>query len=91
MKWYFEFNDDRFCLKLEQNSDDLDAVAQYAEKCTALLKEDRRFRPKRGSTWKRGWPLLGDWEVDFSDFEKAEKTMNEIISTYGASGVMGRL
>ncbi len=92
VKWYFEFNDDRFCLRLEQKSDDAEAVIAWARKCREKLQAAEtldRIRLKRNSTWRKGWPLLGDWDVDFSDYQKLNERIDGIIRTYGASGIMG--
>jgi len=94
VRWFFEFNDNRFCLKLEQNAENADGVADWAGKCVLELKDVRSecpIRIKNRKTWKKGWPLLGDWEADFSDFRLLEAKINEIIEIYGEAGIMGKL
>jgi len=91
LRWFFEFNDDRFCLKLEQNSDDLKVVSDWANKCVSTLKaykSNQPIRTKNRRTWKKGWPLLGDWNVDFSDFANLENQIDDIIESYGINGIM---
>ena len=96
VRWYFEFNNDRFLLKLKQKSEDIESVRQWAERCQELMElvevsSHLKPVPKRGGGWKKGWPAVVYWETDFTDFKKLSADVSIILERFGANGVLGNL
>lgn len=92
VRWLFEFNDNKFCLKLEHLSDENEAFLAWVMNTKKLLQtvdSDFPIKINNRKITKKGWPTLGKWEIDFTDFEQLEKQVKCILNDYGVNGIMG--
>jgi len=96
VNWFFEFNDDDFCLKLHQGSNDPSAVTKWVGNC---IEQMNKVDPnnmlktvfKKGGSYKSLWPKIAAWKVSFENFKIVHNRITEIMNLFGQNGVLGEI